>query len=640
MALVNFTNLDFDQIKTSIKDYLRSNSNFTDYDFEGSNLSILIDTLAYNTYISSYNANMVSNEVFIDSATLRENVVSLARNIGYVPRSRKASQANISFFVDTTNFSTNPITLTLQKGLVCVSSSLFGSESYTFSIPEDITVPVVNGIASFDDILIYEGVYLNTNFTVDSNYPIPPQRFILENANIDTSTIRVTVKDTSTSTNSRKFTLASNIFSVNSTSKVFFIQEIEDQRYELIFGDGVIGEKLQNLNYIEVQYNVTNGESGNGVNSFTFNGRILDNNGSIVTNGISLITTNITSEGGKEIESVASIKSYATRVYASQNRAVTSLDYEAIIPQIYPEAESVSVFGGEELDPPQFGRVYIAIKPFYGPFVPNSIKDNLKTQLRKYAVAGIIPEIVDLKFLYIEVDSTVYYNSNLAPGADFVKSLVSNNVNKYADSIELNKYGARFKYSKYQKIVDDSHSSITSNITKVQIRRDLRVLVNQFTQYEICYGNSFHVKSINGYNIKSSGFKVDGISETVYLADIPEASSEYKTGSLILFNLTASDEPTVLRRSVGTIDYEKGEILINPITIISTEKLIGSDSFIEISAIPKSNDIIGLQDLYLQLDINNSSINMISDEISSGSDPSGSTYTTTSSYTNGALVRS
>ena len=640
MALVNFTNLDFDQIKTSIKDYLRSNSNFTDYDFEGSNLSILIDTLAYNTYISSYNANMVSNEVFIDSATLRENVVSLARNIGYVPRSRKAAQANISFFVDTTGFSTNPITLTLRKGFVCTSALNFGSESYTFTIPDDITVPVVNGIASFDNVTVYEGTFLTTNFTVDSNFPTPPQKFILENANIDTSSIRVNVKDTSTSTNSRKFILSNNIFGVNSTSKVFFIQEIEDQRYELIFGDGIIGEKLENLNYIEVYYISTNGESANGISAFTFNGRIVDNNGSIVSNGISLITTNIASEGGKEIESVSSIKNYATRVYASQNRAVTSLDYEALIPQIYPETDSVSVFGGEELDPPQFGKVFIAIKPFYGPFVPNSIKDNLKRELRKYAVAGIVPEIMDLKYLYVEVDTSIYYNSNLAPGPDFVRSLTLNNINKYADSIELNKYGAKFKYSKYQKIVDDSHASITSNITKVQIRRDLRALLNQPAEYEICYGNQFHIKNVNGYNLKSSGFTVDGISETVYLSDIPLENTGYTKGSVILFRLDSNSQPVILRNSVGTVDYEKGEILLNPIIINSTEKQIGNDFFVEIAAVPKSNDVIGLQDLYLQLDINNSVFNMISDEISSGSDPSGSNYTTTSSYTNGALVRS
>jgi hypothetical protein len=637
MALVNFTNLDFDQIKTSIKDYLRSNSNFTDYDFEGSNLSILIDTLAYNTYISSYNANMVSNEVFIDSATLRENVVSLARNIGYVPRSRKSAQANISFFVDTTDFTTNPLTLTLQKGLVCTSSSLFGAESYTFTILDDITVPVVNGIASFDAINIYEGTYINTNFTVDSNNP--NQIFILDNPNIDTTTIRLNVKDTITSTNSRKFVLSNSIFNVSSTSKVFFIQEIEDQRYEIIFGDGVIGEKLENLNYIEVYYLVSNGESGNRINSFTFNGRIVDNNGSIVTNGISLITTNSSSDGGQEIESVNSIKKYAPRIYSSQYRAVTSADYEAIIPTIYPEAESVSVFGGEELDPPQYGRVFAAIKPYFGQFLPNTIKDNLKRELRKYAVAGIIPEIIDLKYLYIEVESSVYYNTNLAFGSESIKSIVSDNITRYAGSTELNKYGARFKYSKFQKIIDDSHTSITSNITKVQIRRDLNVLLNQPAEYEICYGNSFHVKNVNGYNIKSSGFNIDGFENLVYISDKPNEVGNYATGTIFFFELTASNEPNIVSANAGTVDYETGEIKLNPVNIISTVKGIFDNNYIEISVIPKSNDVIGLQDLYLQLDINNSTLNMLSDDISSGADPSGSSYITTSSYSNGQFVR-
>ena len=637
MALVNFTNLDFDQIKTSIKDYLRSNSNFTDYDFEGSNLSILIDTLAYNTYISSYNANMVSNEVFIDSATLRENVVSLARNIGYVPRSRKSAQANISFFVDTTDFTTNPLTLTLQKGLVCTSSSLFGAESYTFTILDDITVPVVNGIASFDAINIYEGTYINTNFTVDSNNP--NQIFILDNPNIDTTTIRLNVKDTITSTNSRKFVLSNSIFNVSSTSKVFFIQEIEDQRYEIIFGDGVIGEKLENLNYIEVYYLVSNGESGNRINSFTFNGRIVDNNGSIVTNGISLITTNSSSDGGQEIESVNSIKKYAPRIYSSQYRAVTSADYEAIIPTIYPEAESVSVFGGEELDPPQYGRVFAAIKPYFGQFLPNTIKDNLKRELRKYAVAGIIPEIIDLKYLYIEVESSVYYNTNLAFGSESIKSIVSDNITRYAGSTELNKYGARFKYSKFQKIIDDSHTSITSNITKVQIRRDLNVLLNQPAEYEICYGNSFHIKNVNGYNIKSSGFNIDGFENLVYISDKPNEVGNYATGTIFFFELTASNEPNIVSANAGTVDYETGEIKLNPVNIISTVKGIFDNNYIEISVIPKSNDVIGLQDLYLQLDINNSTLNMLSDDISSGADPSGSSYITTSSYSNGQFVR-
>jgi len=636
MPLVNFTNLDFDQIKTSIKDYLRSNSNFTDYDFEGSNLSVLIDTLAYNTYISSYNANMISNEVFIDSATLRENVVSLARNIGYVPRSRTAAKANISFFVDTTGFQTNPITLTLKQGTVC-STNAFGGDSYTFIIPADITTPVVNGIAFFDDINIYEGTYIVDNFTVKSENPAPPQKYILSNPNIDTSLLRVIIRDTQSSTNSRKFSLSNSLLSVNDSSRVFFIQEIEDQRYELIFGDGVFGEKLQSLNYIEASYAVTNGSSANGLSSFNFNGRILDNNGISVTTGISLITTNIASDGGKEIESIDSIKNYAPRIYASQNRAVTASDYESLIPIIYPETQSVSVFGGEDLNPPQYGKVFITIKPFNGQFVPNSTKDNLKNKLKKYSVAGIVPEILDLKYVFIETNTTSYYNTNLAPTPDFVKSIILNNINSYANSTELNKYGARFKYSKYQKVIDDSHESITSNITKIQIRRDLRAALNQPAEYEICYGNEFHVKNIDGYNIKSSGFTVNGISETVYFGDTPNPDG--LTGSMFLFSVVSTTQPTIRRKNIGTIDYVKGEILLNPITILSTVKNIGGEPIIEIAAIPKSNDVIGLQDLYLQLDISKSTLNMVSDEISSGSDISGSTYTVTSSYTNGDLVR-
>ena len=638
MALVNFTNLDFDQIKTSIKDYLRSNSNFTDYDFDGSNLSVLIDVLAYNTYISSYNANMISNEVFIDGATLRENVVSLAKTIGYVPRSRKSSRANISFFVDTTGFSTNPLTLTLKRGTICTSSTSFGNTSYTFSIPNDITVPVVNGIAFFDSIDVYEGTFLTSNFTVNSLNPTPPQRYILDNANIDTSSIQVSVRNSQNSTISRKFLPSDSIFEVTSTSRVFFIQEIEDQRYELIFGDGIFGEKLENLNYIESSYIVTNGEDGNGISSFTFNGRITDNNGVVVTSGVSLVTTNIISEGGKEIESVQSIKNYAPRIYASQNRAVTSNDYEALIPKIYPETDSVSVFGGEELNPPQYGKVFISIKPFYGSFVPNSIKDNIKKELRKYSVAGIVPEIMDLKYLYVETDSTVYYNANLAPSPEFVKTIVSQNIQNYSDSTELNRYGARFKYSKFQKIIDDSHESVTSNITKIAIRRDLSAKVNQLAQYEICFGNAFHIKNVNGYNIKSSGFTISGNPNTLYMSDLP--NGDQTTGSIFFFQLSSETEGLIVKQSAGIIDYVKGEILLNPVNFTSTAKSIGGDPIIEISASPKSNDVIGLQDLYLQLDTTKSLLNMLSDEISSGADPSGSTYQTTSSYLNGTLVRS
>jgi hypothetical protein len=635
MALVNFTNLDFDQIKTSIRDYLRSNSNFTDYDFEGSNLSIILDILAYNTYISSYNANMVSNEVFIDSATLRENVVSIARSIGYTPRSRTASKANVSFFVDTSTAPSpqKPLTLTLKKGIVSTTSGSFSGVSYVYSIPDDITVPVINGIADFSNITIYEGTYITETYTVNSLDP--NQRFILNNANIDSSLIRVEVRDGSLGPR-KKYIQSNNILDINSESRIFFIQEIEDQRYEIIFGDGIFGKKLINENIVEVSYVITNGESANGVSSFVFNGTIVDNNNFDVTSGISLISTNIAASGGKEIESVDSIKKYATRIYAAQNRAVTSSDYEAIIPQIYPEAESVSVFGGEDLDPPQYGKVFITIKPEGGFFVSNGVKDNIKSALKKYSVAGIVPEILDLKYLSIEIDSTIYYNNNNAPSSDYVSSVVSNNVQKYANSSELNKYGARFKYSKFLRIIDDSHESITSNITTVQMRRDLKPVLNSLATYEICFGNQFHIKNNDGFNIKSSGFYINGIEDPVYLTDVPDVNGI--TGIINIFRLNSADQYKIIVANAGTINYVKGEINLDAINILQTVKNDG-EPIIEISAIPESNDIIGLQDLYLNLNISDVSLEILPDKISSGDDPSGSTYTKTTSYSNGSIIR-
>jgi hypothetical protein len=642
MPLVNFSNLDFDQIKTTLRDYLKSNSNFTDYDFEGSNLSTILDVLAYNTYITSYNANMVANEVFIDSATLRENVVALARNIGYIPRSRKAATATVSFFVDTSNIIPVPASLTLKKGTIASTSGTFGNQSAVFSILDDITVPVVNNIASFNDIKIYEGVLLTNNFTYSTRNL--NQKFILPNSGVDTSLISVTVRNSVSSTSSVKYSLQDSVFGVNSDSKVYYLQEIEDERYELIFGDGVLfGKKLEDNNYIQTNYIVSNGDSGNGISQFSFSGRLTYTRNSTeytVTSGISLLSTGLISSGGESIESIGSIKKYAPRIYASQNRALSASDYEALIPaKIYPETESISVFGGEELVPPQYGKVFISIKPRTGDFLPNLIKENIKRDLKKYAVAGIVPEILDLKYLYIEADSKIYYNTNLAPSSAYVSSIIQSNTNKYAESTELNRYGARFKYSKFLKIIDDSHESVTSNITKIQMRRDLRVVLNAFAEYQIGFGNSFHIKNMDGYNIKSSGFRIADFQQEVYLSDIPDTNRT--TGSIFLFTVPSinSTSATVVKRNVGRIDYAKGIITLNPINILSG-KIKDGQSIIEVSAIPKSNDVIGLQDLYLQLDINNSVFEMVTDEISSGLDPSASNYIVTSSYSNGNLVRS
>ncbi len=641
MPLVNFSNLDFNQIKTSLKDYLRANSNFTDYDFEGSNLSSIIDLLAYNTYINSYNANMVTNEVFIDSATLRENVISLAKNIGYTPRPRRSAKALVSFAIDVSD--TTTVAVTLKKGIVATTSSTFGGSNYTFSIPEDITVGVdENGLAVFDSITIYEGVYIQQEFSVNSR--TPNQKYILTNSGIDTNLIRVNVKDSDNSTIIRKYLQSKGLFDVKGDSPVYYLQEVENERYEILFGDGIFGLPVQEPNVVQVGYIVSNGENGNNLSRLSYAGQLVNNNGASLTTNITSMVVDQQSYGGAQIESVDSIKKYAPQIYASQNRAVTTVDYEAMIPKIYPEAESVSAFGGEDLTPPKYGRVLVAVKPINGVYLSSTVKTDIQRQLKKYSVAGIVPEIVDLKYLYVETNSYVYYNENKAPSSTTVIGVCRNNINAYAESSELNQFGARFKYSKYQNVLDNSHTSVTSNITTVNMRRDLQVVLNAFAEYEICFGNRFYIKNHGhgthggeiGFNIKSSGFKVSGISDTLYLGDSP--NQDLKTGTVFMFKLNSDTEYVIVKQNVGTVDYVKGEIILSPINIISTVVNRG-ESLIEISATPYSNDVIGKQDLYLQLDISNVFINAVTDEIASGDDVSGSNYIVSSSYPNGKLVR-
>jgi len=636
MSIVNFNSLDFDQIKSSLKEILRANNNFTDYDFEGSNLSSIIDLLAYNTYINSYNANMVANEVFIDSATLRENVVALARNIGYMPKSRKASRCTINFLVDTSTLAVAPPSLTLKAGPVASTSQQFGNESFVFNVLEDTTVPVANNIADFSDLEVIEGTKVTQSFTYsaqDTN-----KRFILSNTGIDTDTILVQVKPSQTSTIKVKYDLSNSLIDqkindvLNSDSTVYFLQEIEDERYEVIFGDGIFGRELKDGNVVEISYLVCSGSSANRLNGFDFSGRLVYLENAIekpITAGVSLITSIEPSSGGSAIESVASVKKYAPQVYGTQDRAITANDYEILIPnKIYPEAESISVFGGEELVPPRFGKVFISIKPRNGDFVSLGIKENIKRELRKYSVTGIVPEILDLKYLHIITDSKVYYNTRTMTDVAAVSSTIQNNIQKYADSTELNKYGTRFKYSKFLGIVDQSHPSITSNLTSIQMRRDLRLAINQFAEYAIDFGNHMHVQSLSGFNIKSSPFRVIDITDEVYLFDEP---NDTKTGVISLYSLQGpgSSTPVVKRRNVGKIDYMSGRITLNPINVVSGKERDGNQ-IMEIFAVPHSNDVIGLQDLYLQLDTFN--VQMIVDDISSGSDPSGSTYKSSSSY--------
>ena len=647
MPFTQFTSLDFDQIKAQIKDFLRSNSNFSDFDFEGSNFSVLIDTLAYNTYINAFNANLVVNESFLDSATVRENVVSLARNIGYVPRSKTAATATIRLSdinVGATNDSTTKF-LKLSAGLVCVGNS--ENTTYRFSIPDVITSTRVIDIggtsfAQFDDpITVHEGTFLRRTYRVDTS---AKQRYIIDSPNIDSSTLRVYVSGPADTGLGRNYRMIDNILNIDKNSEIFLAQEVQDEKYEILFGDGYFGRKLENNSIITATFIVTDGQTGNGASNFSFQGSFTKSDNTLFTPSDTInVTTIQNASNGAEVEDVSSIKYFAPRLYSAQYRAVTPRDYEAIIQNIFPRTESVAVIGGEELDPPQFGKVQISIKPKNGTFVSDFDKSQIKNKLKNYAIAGINSEIVDLKVLYVEINSNIYYNPSQFPSDITLRSRIISALNSYAGNVEINKFGGRFKYSKVGTLIDRVDNAITSNITKVIVRRDLKALLNQFAQYELCFGNRFNINPA-GYNIKSTGFTIEGFTDTAYITDVPNKNISgdldgSNMGTLSVVSKNNKNEQRVIVKDAGVVDYKKGEVILNTINITSTQR---QNNIIEVQAFPESNDVVGLKDLYLNFNVSSSTINTVKDVIASGEDVSGVVFTRdyyTSSYSNGDLER-
>ena len=638
MPSFKYTNLNFDQVKESIKDYLRANSDFSDFDFEGSNMSVLIDILAYNTYLTAFNSNMVANESFLDSAVLRENVVSLARNIGYVPKSRKAAQAIVSFDF---KFNGNSTTVTLKKGLVCVGA--INDTNFVFSIPEDIIAisPIDSGgtaganpprTAQFKDINVFQGTLLTKEWTVSGS---TDQRFVIENSNVDIDTLRVEVKKSGASAG-LAFSKVDNIIGVTDKSNIYLIQEAPNETYEMLFGDGLFGTKLEQGDIVSISYIVTDGKDGNEGKNFFFSGDVQnDAKQSLTSSNVVTVTTTQNARNGSDIEAIDSVRYYAPRMYSAQNRAVTPRDYEAIVQDIYPNTESISVVGGEELDPPEFGTVVLSIKPRNGTFLSDFTKQNILNKLKQYAIAGINQRIEDLRILYIELSTSVYYNNAVFDDASELKAEITQSLTAYGNSANLNRFGGRFKYSEAQNIVDNTNNSITSNIMKVTMRRDLKALVDQVAQYELCFGNQFHILE-GGGTVKSTAFVIAGETEKVYLTDIPRGDGRF--GDIAIFKPAKieGDNAEVVVKSAGIVDYIKGEILLNAVKITATEK---GNGIIEVQAYPESNDVIGLKDIYLALDLSNSEINIVRDTISSGQQISGIGYQVTSSYSNGSLIR-
>jgi len=592
-SYVQVSNLDFQDIKTALKEYLRAQSDFTSYDFEGSSMSVLLDILAYNTYYTAFNANMVVNELFLDSATLRDNVIALAKQLGYRPKSKVAPEARVTFSVDYP--SAAPKVSVLQKGTGF--TTVFNDTLYSYVTIDDQSVPVENGVAYFDNIPVYEGTLITSTYIVNTS--LPSQRFIIQNPGIDTSSVRVKVYESAQSTSYAIYDYAENILNVNSESKAFFLDEVEDERYELFFGDGVLGSKLDNGNKIEITYLVTNGDVTNGAKSFTFNGVITDkfsNTGFVYNVSVNSSAT-VAANGGAGIESISKIKYNAPKYFSTQDRAVTANDYGSIVRNIYPAISDIITFGGEEDDPPEYGKVKIVIKPENASFLSSTTKKSIVDKMRDYMVASIIPEIIDPSILYIEATSAIYYNTSVTTEKpEEIRNKVISGINSYLAQSTVEKFNGKFRFSKFVSTIDNSDRSISSNATTIMMRKDFYPQINSTSFYEVCYQNEFD-EPCDGPTLMSTGFKVTEFpSYTVYFED--------RDGIIVLYRLDSlTGEKITLNDSIGTVDYVKGEIKLYDVTIIQGSF---SDNRIEIRVKPKSNDINASRELYLDVDVTKS----------------------------------
>ena len=592
MPYTQVSNLDYDQIKTALKEYIRSTSDFTDYDFEGSTLSVLLDVLAYNTYYTAFNTNMVVNELFLDSATLRDNVVALAKQLGYTPKSVIAPTAKLTFAITFTGSIPSNNQAVLQKGTGFITS--YDNTLYQYVVVDDIKKPIVSGVATFDNIEIKEGTLITNTYVV--NTALSNQRFIIENQSVDTSTIRVKVFNDAQTSLYEEYGLANNILDVDPESKIYFLSEIEDERYELFFGDGVLGKKLENNQKLEVSYLITNGPDTNGVKEFIFNGVIKDAGGN--TNYPFTVSINSSqteaASGGAEMESIDKIKYNAPKYFGTQNRAVTAQDYAAIARNIYPSIADIITFGGEEQDPPAYGQVFLAIKPTNSAFLSSVTKQQIKEDLKKYMVASVTPEVIDPSILYVELDSKIYYDtSKTEESIEQIRSKVISGVEGYITKSDTEKFNGKFRYSKFVGVIDDADRSINSNLTTVMMRKDFYPQINSTFYYEVCYQNAFYIDCDEPV-MSSTGFVVSEYpTRTVYLED--------RGGKIVLYRLDPlTGSKIVLNDSQGDINYEKGEIMLYDLTIIKGSFV---DNKIELRVKPRSNDIVAKREVYLDVDI-------------------------------------
>ena len=609
------SDFDFDDIKTNLKTFLRSQSEFQDYDFEGSGFAILLDILAYNTHYLGFNANMLANEMYLDSADIRKNIISLAKMLGYTPSSVRSPTASIDILVGDGSGSS----ITMTKG-TAFTTTIDGT-TYQFINNADVVTTPINGVYRFSNVTIYEGTLVTFRYTADTTDT--DQRFIIPSSLVDTSTLVVKVQNSSTDTTTNTYTLATGLATVQSTSKVYFLQEVEDGKFEVYFGDNVIGSSLSNGNIVILEYIVTNVEAANGASTFT---------ASTTIGGFSnlTITTNSNAQGGTPAETKESVRFNAPLQYSAQNRAVTTSDYESLVQSIYPNALSISAWGGEDDETPVYGTVKIAIKAASGSTLTTATKQSIVTQLKKYNVASVTPVIVDPETTSILLTSSVKYDEKLTTKtATTLKSDIVSILTNY-NTATLQKFDGVFRYSKVTSLIDNTDTSIVSNITTIKVRKNFTPILNTSSRYDIYFRNSLYnpvsgYNSVNGGILESTGFKISGDSTNIFYLDDDGA------GNIRRYRLIGSVR-TYVNNTQGTINYTTGQIILTSLNISSIENIRGSAStVIELTVTPKSNDIVPVRDQILEIDTANSLITVEADTFVGGSSDAGIGYTTASS---------
>jgi len=612
------SDFDFDDIKANLKSFLQDQSEFQDYDFEGSGFAVLIDLLAYNTHYLGFNANMLANEMYLDSADIRKNIVSLAKMLGYTPTSSKSPVATIDILMN--NIATSVTSITMAKGTAFTTT--VDGETYQFVTNAAHTITPTNGVYKFFNIPLYEGTLVTFKYTVDSTDV--DQRFIIPSVNADTSTLKVSVQNSASDTTTSTYTLATGVTSLTSTSKVYFLQEMEDGKFETYFGDGVLGTNLTDGNIVILEYIVSNRDQANGASVFSLSGNI---------GGFTDVspTTVSSAQGGADAQAKESIRFNAPLQYSAQDRAVTTGDYETIVQSIYPNAQSVSAWGGEDDETPVYGVVKIAIKAASGSTLTNATKTDIVTQLKKFNVAAVRPEIVDPETTKILLTSDIKFDAkSTTKTAETIKSNVITTLTNY-NTNTLSQFDGVFRYSKVTGLIDDTDTSILSNITTLKIRKDFTPTLAASTKYNVYFRNSLY-NPHSGHNaaaggiLESSGFKISGDTSTVFFLD------DDGQGNIRRYSFSGATR-VYANETQGTIDYDTGAITINSLSVLSVENIRGAASTkIELTVTPKSNDVVPVRDQILEIDTANSSITVAADAFVGGSADAGVGYTTTSSY--------